>query len=418
MPKRRLSYDPDIECLKNEADNLLADYHREDQEAIDDFKSFYPGRINPKDTSLRDAQLVLARSYRFDGWERLLLAAKLCRAIYQSDRASVHSLVQQHPQLLNEPVRGADTAASWGLPIHCARYFGNEAVVDQLIESSGREGDDLIRQAAAAGNQLLADWFIGVRGKVCRGAVMNPCETLNGDGLEFLLRQGADLSDGEGNRLAPVATILETYSRFPEGKHKCLEICHEFGIDFPDTPMMAFHQGRIDLLEKHLERDSNLIQRRFLHHEIYPVEIGCGERSTGAGLHGTPIHGATMLHLAVDFDEKEVLLWLLSKGADVNATALVDTDGFGGHTPLFGTVVSQPTVNGRQADGGMARCLLDSGADANARASLRKGIRFSQNPEIVEYRDVTPLGWGKRFHGRDFVSESAMSLIAEHGGGE
>ena len=31
----------------------------------------------------------------------------------------------------------------------------------------------------------------------------------------------------------------------------------------------------------------------------------------------------------------------------------------------------------------------------------------------------TGLGrWGKRFHGRDFVSESAMSLIAEHGGGE
>jgi hypothetical protein len=32
------------------------------------------------------------------------------------------------------------------------------------------------------------------------------------------------------------------------------------------------------------------------------------------------------------------------------------------------------------------------------------------------YRDVTPLSWGERFHGRIFVNREAMRLIAERGG--
>jgi hypothetical protein len=33
-----------------------------------------------------------------------------------------------------------------------------------------------------------------------------------------------------------------------------------------------------------------------------------------------------------------------------------------------------------------------------------------------EYRDVTPLEWGERFHDQSFVSRPAMRLIAERGG--
>jgi hypothetical protein len=38
-----------------------------------------------------------------------------------------------------------------------------------------------------------------------------------------------------------------------------------------------------------------------------------------------------------------------------------------------------------------------------------------------EYRDVTPIGWGERFHGpgspgHTWVSKPAMELIAERGG--
>jgi ankyrin repeat protein len=79
-------------------------------------------------------------------------------------------------------------------------------------------------------------------------------------------------------------------------------------------------------------------------------------------------------------------------------------------------VVSQPYRVGRRRDDAFARLLLDHGADPNARSSLRKRLRFVPDESMHEYRDVTPLSWGERFHDRDWVSPAAMRLIEERGG--
>ena len=107
---------------------------------------------------------------------------------------------------------------------------------------------------------------------------------------------------------------------------------------------------------------------------------------------------------------------MFERGAAADAPAAVDADGFGGHSALFGTVVSQAYRCGRQADGAFTRLLLDNGADPNARASLRKRLRFVPDESVHEYRDVTPLAWGERFHDPHWVNPAAMELIAEHGG--
>jgi hypothetical protein len=185
---------------------------------------------------------------------------------------------------------------------------------------------------------------------------------------------------------------------------------------------MAMHRGRIDLLEAHLRRDPHLCHRTFSHQEIYPSELGCHADHSFA-LHGTPLAGTTLLHMCVDFDEMEIARWLIAHGADVNARAQVDADGFGGQTPLFGCVVSQAYLCGLQRDAEFARLLLDRGANPNARASLRKQLRFVPDESMHEYRDVTPLAWGKRFynpgsHGHSWVSEPALRLITERGGQE
>ena len=219
--------------------------------------------------------------------------------------------------------------------------------------------------------------------------------------------------DREGDRLAPVALLLETYCRNPNGKHQCLELFARHGIHLPDTPSMAVHRGRIDLLEDHLRRDPDLLHRTFSHQEIYPPELGC-HADESLALHTTPLAGATLLHLCVDNDEMEIARWLIARGIDVNAKAVVDAEGFGGHTALFGCVVAQPLRLRTHDD--FARLLLDHGADPNVRASLRKRMRFVGDEALHEYRDVTPLAWGQRFHEQDFVSRSAMRLIAERGG--
>jgi ankyrin repeat protein len=176
---------------------------------------------------------------------------------------------------------------------------------------------------------------------------------------------------------------------------------------------MAVHRGRRDLLERHLARDPDLLNRRFTHEDIYPPELGC-HADHSLALHGTPIAGGTLLHLCVDFDEMDLARWLIDRGADVNARAAIDSEGFGGHTPLFGTVVTQPIRLRR--DDELARLLLDAGADPNVRASLRKQLRGADDEEMHEYRGVTPRGWGEQFHDQTFVSQPALRAIAARGG--
>lgn len=111
----------------------------------------------------------------------------------------------------------------------------------------------------------------------------------------------------------------------------------------------------------------------------------------------------------------------------MDAKAAVDADGFGGYTALFATVVSQPNFwmnHTRQPQvAPFTELLLDHGADPNIRASLRKKLHPGYGPKYdvektYEYRNVTPLGWGRQFHAKVFVSEPALRLIEEHGGTE
>jgi hypothetical protein len=130
------------------------------------------------------------------------------------------------------------------------------------------------------------------------------------------------------------------------------------------------------------------------------------------------------LHLSVDYDEQEIARWLIARGMPVDAKAAVDANGFGGHTALFGTVVSQPNFwmnfQNRPQVAPFTQLLLDHGADPNVRASLRKQLHTGYAREYDtsphEYRDITPLSWGEQFHAKVFVSEPALQLIREHGG--
>jgi hypothetical protein len=250
-----------------------------------------------------------------------------------------------------------------------------------------------------------------------------PAYTLSMSGTALMFEFGASVYDDKGGQLAPVDVVLETDSRNPEAKHAILEMYAQHGFELPDTPVMALHRGRIDLLEEHLRRDPNLLKRTFAHEEIYPPELGCHDEVLAT--QGTPLAETTLLHMCVDYDEMEIARWLIEKGADVNTKAAVDEDGFGGHTALFCTVVSQPNFwmnhQDREQAAPFAQLLLNHGADPNARASLRKKLHPGYAPKydtetLFEYHNVTAIGWGEQFHAKIFVSEPTLKLIAEHGG--
>jgi hypothetical protein len=252
-------------------------------------------------------------------------------------------------------------------------------------------------------------------------SLVNPAYTMNVEGTALLLELGARVYDDEGTRLAPVHMVLETDSRSPAKKHRILELYEEYGFKYPDTAVMALHRGRLDLLDEHLRRDPRLLKRRFAFEEIFPPEMGCHDEVMAT--HGTPLGGTTLLHVCVDYDEIEIARWLLEQGMDVNERAAVDAEGFGGHTALFSTVVSQPNFwmnhHGRVLEAPFTRLLLEYGADVNVRASLRKELHPGYEiPGLYEYRNVTAVSWGKRFHFRKLVNEAAVAMIREAGGGE
>jgi Ankyrin repeats (3 copies) len=427
MPKqfhdRHFPVRPNLEQLKHQAKDLLRAIRQGDTAAVAELRKYHPGKnsqpIDPTTAKLADAQLVLAHSYGLASWPRLVIACRMTDAIWRGDVDTVRQLVLKHPRLLHEAARGLPDS-NWGPPMSYAANIGQDAIIEMLRAMGAEDVQHAFDRACLQGQLDTARKLHAMGARVTPGCVMGPCETLNPDGFAFVLELGADLADKHGDRLAPIALLLQTYSRYPAGKHRCLDLVAAHGIELPDTPTMAMHRGRIDLLEAHLRRDPHLVRRTFSLTEIYPRELGCGPDHS-FGLHGTPLDGTTLLHMCVDFDEIEIARWLIGRGADVNAKAEVDADGFGGHTPLFNCAVSQAYLCGRQRDVALARLLLDHGADPNARASLRKQLRFVKDESIHEYHNVTPLVWGKRFHGpgspgHTWVSKEAMQLIAERGG--
>ncbi len=120
--------------------------------------------------------------------------------------------------------------------------------------------------------------------------------------------------------------------------------------------------------------------------------------------------------------------WLVERGMDVDARAEVDENGFGGHSALFNAVVGYPNF-WMNFTGGWAGSrkpqetpfgdfLLEHGANPNACASFRVPVTIDGQSKFYEFRDVTPLGWGKAFPAKIIVSEPAMRAIAARGGHE
>lgn len=412
---RSLPDRPHLDVPRRQARELLERWRAGDPDALDRIRSRHPKfaradgsaivAITPR---LSDAQLVIAREYGFAHWTELKqrvqansVAHALHTAIRADDRDEVVRLVRAQPELLHIPL----VSGNWGPPMSHAANLGRLDIIKVLAALGARDHQHAFDRALLQGQLESARWLHAQGAKLLPGIVMGTCETLNAAGFNLLVDLGAPLTDARGDRLAPLALVLGTYSRNSGGKHAILESFARHGYDLPDTPIMAFHRGSVDRLRDHLRRDPGLLARRFTRHDIYPTELGCGG-DDNPGLHWTPIAGTTLLHLAVDFEEREIFEWLVTEGADVDARATVDSDGFGGHTPLFNTVICHPMGDAR-----FAQTLLQRGASMGVRASLRKFLDWCETPRWHEAREVTAREWAHGFPERQWVNAAALRLL-------
>jgi hypothetical protein len=421
MPVRNLPVRPDLEQLQRQAKELLRDIRRGDAGAIAELREHHTAPTDPSAAKLADAQLVLARSYRASSWTRLVHGVRLADAIWRDDADTVRTLVTRNPALVHEHVL-VRPDSNWGPPMTYAANLGRDRIIRLLHERGARDLETAAGRAALQGETGTLHMIYDLAGRppIDDGALAGPAYTLSVEGTAALLALGARVVGPAGVDRNTMEHLLGTDSRNPAAKHRILEMYVEHGFEPPDTPVMALHRGRIDLLEAHLARDPELLTRTFDIADVYPLAPACSREPYVA--QGTPVHGTTLLHLAAYFDELEIAQWLLDRGMDPDVRAAIDADGFGGYTALFSTVVSQPNfwVNhgkGRPDEAPFTRLLLDRGADSNVRASIRAGLEEGHGGGPVrEYRDVTPLGWGERYDAKIFVSRESLRLIAARGG--
>jgi ankyrin repeat protein len=408
---RPLPEHPDLRHLKDQAKDLL----RAGQAA-----------------SLANAQFQVARQYSFASWpklkahvETLQAVGQLKEAIDTNDLERVKQMMTRNPELHRAPLGyGKNGPLTWVAECRVPRVAPGEArlaMARWMIDNGSdvhQGGDGPLMRAALADVRIPMMELL-----VAHGADVNarwgghypiicaPCETLAPGALRWLLDHGADPHAAARDYGSPLMMLVCTYSRNAKGKNACLEVFADAGFNLPETPAMAFHRGRIDLLQAHLDRDPSLLEHLFEESEIFPPQLGI---NPGDGLHVTPVAGGTLLHLAVEYDDIDLARWLIERGADVNAKSALDADGFGGHTPLFHTVVTLAAP-----DDSKARLLLDHGADPNARATIRKQLRHMGEPEkelMREFHDVTPTGYARQFQEPNWVNGPAITAIAERGG--
>lgn len=432
MSAPRLPVRPDLDHLKNQAKDLLKAYRDGGREASAHFAEFHPDTPSARRTKLADAQLVLARIYGASSWTRIVQCCQLIDAIWDDDPDTVRRLVTANRNLLTEDARIVNS--NWGPPMSYAANLGRDRIIRLLYDLGARDLQQALGRAVLQSQIETAAMLHQMLGKPAppEGALGGAAYTLSVPGTEFVFRLGFQIRQGPGT---PVETVIGSDSSRPADKRRILGLYAEHGYIYPDTAIMAFHRGRFDLLEQHLARDPQLLSRQFAIGEIFPPEVGCNHAPYEAM--GTPVDGGTLLHLAVYWDELDMAEWLLARGADPNARAAVDADGFGGHTALFGSVVSQagfwinyPRVQPpKTGDARFTELLLARGADPNLRASIRMRLGEGHgDTRVREFRDVTPLSWGRRFSLEQvpsdkhreilFVNAEAMRVLEAQGGRE
>jgi hypothetical protein len=95
----------------------------------------------------------------------------------------------------------------------------------------------------------------------------------------------------------------------------------DFGLKFDDEVLLAVLLDDATSLERLITNDKERLFKKY--------SLDCTF---------TPLYEASLLHICAEYNLLSCAKILVKHGADVNAKAGIDTNGFGGQTPIFHTV--------------------------------------------------------------------------------
>jgi hypothetical protein len=114
--------------------------------------------------------------------------------------------------------------------------------------------------------------------------------------------------------------IYELINEYPRGPkfRECVKVFVDYGLEFDDKLLLAVFLNDAGLLDEELKKYPGAIQNRY--------SFDCTF---------TPLYQATPLHICAEYNHLACAKTLVQHGADVNAMAGLDANGFGGQTPVF-----------------------------------------------------------------------------------
>lgn len=359
--------------------------------------------------TLAMALFQVARHYGFPSWpklrEHVLLlpfAENLKEAITLDDLAEVRHLLSKHPELKHAPIGyGGDGPLTWAAECRGTREPSKARLdIAEWLINNGSDihegGDAPLMRASLDGARTSMMELLVRHGADVNAAwhgvypvVFAPCETLDPIALDWLLQHGADPDCGEvsewqskgrphpGNALD---FVLGTYVRDKAALSKSISLIRDAGgsSQYDEPGVIATIRGDSEEIGMILSKDHSLIGRR------YPsLDIG----TTAARM--LTLKGASLLHVAAEFGQVGIAKQLLEAGADINARALTDPHGLGGQTPIFHAATQN---NDFGID--VVRLLLSRGADLTVRCQLPGHY---ERPE--EVFTGTVLDYARKFPG-------------------
>jgi hypothetical protein len=201
------------------------------------------------------------------------------------------------------------------------------------------------------------------------------------EGIRDALAAGASATNLIKGK-TPIDSLIEGYLRSTRFA-ACLRVLIDAGATTGDPLLEA------------LLLDDDVQLRRFLDTQAQAA-VNRRLRLTCAF---TSCDGVSPLHVCAEFNAVRCARMLIEAGADVNATADVDANGFGGQTPIFHTVNSIHNYCRP-----MLELLVESGADLDIRL---KGLVWGSGADWeTVILDVTPVSYAQcglyaQFHRRE-----------------
>lgn len=139
------------------------------------------------------------------------------------------------------------------------------------------------------------------------------------EGIKDCFTHGVNPNDQFRNEPL-ICELTSEYTRSPRFKD-CVKVFVDHGLVFEDNILLSVLMNDAASLESYMVADEDAINQQYTLRSAY-----------------TPLEKVTLLHICAEFNHVSCAQILVKHGADVNARAGIDDNGFGGHTPVFHTV--------------------------------------------------------------------------------